>query len=83
MSTPQAQPNTTMTPVPDVTQVSDGKDEEVVDLEAMARAAMAKLVKDLVEAKAWNEGIMQKKQEQANCQAAVKRKKEDEEAVEA
>ena len=48
----------------------------------MARAAMAKLEKDLAEAKVWNEGIVQKKQEQANCQVAAKKKKEDEAAVE-
>ena len=82
MSTSQEQLNATMMPVPDVTQVSDGEDEEVVDLEAMARAVMAKLEKDLVEAKARNEGIIWKKQEWANCQAAAK-KKEDEEVAEA
>ena len=39
--------------------------------------------KDLAEAKAWNKGIAWKKQEQANCQMAAKKKKEDKEAVEA
>ena len=48
----------------------------------MATAAMAKLEEDLAEAKVWNEGIVWKKQEQMNCQAVAKKKKEDGEAVE-
>ena len=80
---PQEQPNATMMPIPDVTLVSDGEDEDIVDLEAMARAATAKLEKDLAEAKAWNKGIAQKKQEWVNHQAVAKKKKEDEEAAEA
>ena len=54
----QEQPNTTMTPVPDVTLVSKGEDEEIVNLEAVARAVKAKLDQDLVEAQAQNEGIV-------------------------
>ena len=50
----------TVMPIPDITWVSDSKDEEVMDLEAMARMAMAKL-EDLAEVKAWNEGIVWKK----------------------
>ena len=85
MSTPQEQPNVTMMPVPDITLVSDGEgeDENIVDLEAVARAAMAKLEKDLADAKVRNERIMRKKQEWAVHQAVVKKKKEDEEAAEA
>ena len=52
-----------------------GEDENIVDLEAMA-----KLEKDLVDAKAWNERIAWKKQEWADC---LKKKKEDKEVVEA
>ena len=58
MSMSQEQPNTTMTPVPDVTLVSNGEDEEIVNLEAVARAVKAKLDQDLVEAQAQNEGIV-------------------------
>ena len=78
----QEKPNKTVMPVPDVTLVSDGKgeDENIVDLEAMARVATAKLEKDLADAKAWNDRIMWKKQERADC---LKKQKEDEEAVEA
>ena len=83
MSTPQEKSNVTVTPVPDITLVSDSKDEDIVDLEAVAREATAKLEKDLVDAKVQNEGIAQKKQERANRQAAVKKKKEDKEVVEA
>ena len=43
--------------------ITDGKDKDIIDLEAMAREATAKLEKDLVDAKAWNEGIVWKKQE--------------------
>ena len=70
-------------PVPDVTLVSDGKDENIVDLEAVARVAMAKLEKDLADMKAWNERIAWKKQEWADCLVVVKKKKEDEEVAEA
>ena len=83
MSTPQEKSNMAMTPVPDVTLVSDGEDEDIIDLEAVAREATAKLEKDLADMKVQNEGIARKKQEWANHQAAVKKKKEDEEAVEA
>ena len=80
---PQEQPNATMTPVPDINLVSDGEDEEIVNLEAITRLAKAKLDQDLAEAKVWNEGIAWKKQEQANRQAPAKKKKEDEEVAEA
>ena len=65
MSSHQEKANETIMPVPDVTVVTDGEgeDEVVIDLEAMARAAAAKLEKDLVEAKTQNERITQKKQE--------------------
>ena len=84
MSTPQEQPNVTVTPVPDVNLVSDGEDKEIVNLEAVARLVKVKLDKDLVEAKVrnQNEGIMQKKQEWVNHQAVAKNKKEDKEAAE-
>ena len=74
-------PNETVMPVPDVTLVSDGKgeDENIVNLEAVARAATAKLEKDLVDAKAQNDRIAQKKQERVDC---LKKQKEDEEAAE-
>ena len=42
----QEKSSTTVMLIPDVTLVSDSKDEEVVDLEAIARAAAAKLEKD-------------------------------------
>ena len=83
MSTPQEKFNATVTPVPDVTLVSGGEEEDIVDLEAVAREAMAKLEKDLADTKARNEGIMWKKQERANRQAVVKKKKEDKEVAEA
>ena len=71
-------------PIPDVsvTQVSDSKDEEIIDLETVARVVTAKLEKDLAEVKVWNNGITWKKQEWANQQAVVKKKKEDEKAAE-
>ena len=47
MSSHQEKSKETMTPVPDVTAVSDDKDEEVVDLEAVARLVKAKLDQDL------------------------------------
>ena len=81
MSSHQEKTNETVSPVPDVTVLTDGEGEdEVVDLEAMARAATAKLEKDLAEAKTWNERIAQKKQEWADC---LRKKKEDEDAAEA
>ena len=69
-------------PVPDVTLVSDneGEDENVVDLEAVARAATAKLEKDLADAKVQNDRIAWKKKERADC---LRKKKEDKDAVEA
>ena len=79
----QEKSNVTMTPIPDVTLVSDGEDEEVIDLEAIAREAMAKLERDLADVKAWNDEIMWKKQEWADWRVVVKKKQEDEEAVEA
>ena len=67
MSSRQEKTNETITPVPDITVVTDseGKDE-VVDLEAVARAAAAKLERDLAEAKTRNERLAWKKQEQAD-----------------
>ena len=78
----QEKSNKTIMPVPDVTLVSDGEgeDENIVDLEAVARVATAKLEKDLVDAKAQNKRIAWKKQEWAD---RLKKKKEDEEVVEA
>ena len=70
----------TATPVPDVTIVSDGEDEEVVNLEAVARLAKEKLDQDLVDVRARNEGIAWKKQEWADC---LRKQKEDEDAKEA
>ena len=81
MSSHQEKTNKTVTPVPDITVVTDGEGEdEVVNLEAMARTAAAKLEKDLVEAKTRNERIARKKQEQADC---LRKKKEDEDVAEA
>ena len=80
MSSHQEKSNETMTPVPDITTVSDGEDEEVVNLEAIARLAKAKLDQDLVDARAWNEGITWKKQEWVD---RLRKKKEDEDAAEA
>ena len=60
--------------------MSDGEDEEVVDLEAVARLVKAKLDQDLADARVWNEGIAWKKQEQAD---RLRKKKEDEDAAEA
>ena len=52
MSLHQEKTNKTITPVPDVTIVMDSEGEdEVIDLEAVARAATAKLERDLVEVK--------------------------------
>ena len=81
MSSHQEKTNDTMSPVPDVTVLMDGEGEdEVVDLEAMARAAAAKLEKDLAEAKTRNERIAQKKQERAD---RLWKRQEDEDAKEA
>ena len=81
MSSHQEKTNETMSPVPDVTILTDDEGEdEVIDLEAMARAATAKLEKDLAEAKTWNERITRKKQERAD---RLRKKKEDEDAKEA
>ena len=81
MSSHQEKTNKTVSPVPDVTVLTDSEGEdEVVDLEAMARAAAAKLEKDLAEAKTWNERIARKKQERAD---RLQKKKEDEDAKEA
>ena len=79
---PQEQPNTTVMLVPDVNLVSNSKDEEIVDLEAIARLAKAKLEEDLAKVKTWNDEIAWKKPEQANCLAAAKKKKDDEEVAE-
>ena len=80
MFTHQEKPNENVTPVPDVTLVSDGEgeDKNIVDLEAVARVATAKLEKDLADAKARKNRIMWKKQEWVD---RLKKKKEDEEAA--
>ena len=57
----------------------EGEDEDVVDLEAVARAATAKLEKELTEAKVWNERITQKKQAWVDH---LRKKKEDEDVAE-
>ena len=80
MSTPQEKSNETVMPVPDVTLVSDGEDEEVVDLEAVARLAKAKLKEDFAKAKTRNEEITRKKQARAD---GLKKEKEDKEVAEA
>ena len=74
MSSHQEKTNKTITPVPDVTVVMDGEgeDEDVIDLEAVVRAAAAKLEKDLVEAKTRNgfrRRLPQKLLEWRNCQS--------------
>ena len=51
MSMPQETLNATVMPIPDANMVSDGKDEQVVDLEAVAREAKEKLKKDLADVK--------------------------------
>ena len=81
MSSHQEKSNETVMPVPDVTMVMDGKgeDEDVIDLEAVAKVAMAKLEKELAEVKARNERITQKKQEWAD---QLKKKKEEDDAAE-
>ena len=75
MSSHQEKTNETVTSVPDVTIVTDseGKDE-VVDLEAVARAATAKLEKDLAEAKTQNEKIAWKKQKEDEDMKEAQRK---------
>ena len=78
MPSHQEKANETMSPVPDVTVLTDGKDE--VDLEAVARVATAKLAKDLAELKKRNERIAQKKQERADL---LRKQKEDEDTREA
>ena len=78
MSSHQEKANETVSPVPDVTVLMDGKDE--VDLEAVARVAAAKLAKDLAELKKRNEWIAQKKQERVDL---LRKQKEDEDTREA
>ena len=80
MSSHQEKTNETVSPVPDVTVLTDSEGEDEVNLEAMARAAAAKLEKDLVEAKTQNERIAWKKQERVDC---LWKKKEDEDVKEA
>ena len=79
MSSHREKSNETMTPVPDVTTVSDGKDEEVIDLEAVTRAVRAKLKEDLAKAKTRNEEIAWKKKERAD---RLRKNKEDEDVAE-
>ena len=80
MSSHQEKTNETVSPVSDVTVLTDGEGGDEVNLEAVARAATAKLEQDLVEAKTWNERIARKKQERAD---RLRKKKEDEDAKEA
>ena len=67
-------------PVPDVTTMSDGEDEEVINLEAVTWVARVKLEEDLAKAKMWNEEIARKNKEWADH---LRKKKEDKDAVEA
>ena len=78
MSLHQEKANETVSPVPDVTVLTDGEDED--DLEAVARVAAAKLAKDLVELKKRNKRIAQKKQERADL---LRKQKEDADTREA
>ena len=78
MSSHQEKSSETVLPIPDVTVLTDGKDE--VDLEAVERVAAAKLVRDLAAAKRRNERIAQKKQERADL---LRKQKEDEDVREA
>ena len=78
MSSHQEKANETVSPVPDVTILTDGEDED--DLEAVERVAAAKLAKDLAELKKRNERIAQKKQERADL---LRKQKEDEDVREA
>ena len=78
MSSHQEKTNETVSPVPDVTILTDGEDE--VDLEAVERVAAAQLARDLAAAKRRNEQIAQKKQERADL---LWKQKEDEDAREA
>ena len=66
MSTSKDKSNATMTPVPDVNMVSDGQDEQVINLEAIAMEAQVKLEKDLADTKVQNDEIVQKKQQHAD-----------------
>ena len=61
MSTHQEKLNKTVMLVPDINLVSDGEDKEVIDLEAVARAAKVKLEEDLAKAKTQNDEIAWKK----------------------
>ena len=82
MSSHQEKSKETVTPVPDITIVSDGKDEEVIDLEAVTRLAKEKLDQDLADARVQNEGITWKKQERVD-HLRKKKEDEDEDAAEA
>ena len=81
MSTSQDKSIATVMPVPDFDMASDGKDEQVINLVAIAREATAKLEKDLADVKMWNDEIAWKKQEWVDQKAAAKKCKEDEDAV--
>ena len=80
MSSHQEKSNKTVTPVPDVTTMSDGEDKEVIDLEAVTRVVRARLEEDLAKAKTRNEEIVQKKKERADH---LRKQKEDKDAAEA
>ena len=80
MSLHQEKSNETMMPVPDITTVSDSKDKEVVNLEAVTQAARAKLEEDLAKEKTQNEEIAWNKKEQVDH---LRKQKEDEDAAEA
>ena len=81
MSTPQETSNAAMAPIPDIDMASDGKDEQVVNLAAIAREATAKLEKDLADPKAQNDEITQKKQEWVDRKVAERKCKEDEDTA--
>ena len=78
MSSHQEKSKETVVSVPDVTIVSNDKDE--VDLEAVARLVKAKLDQDLVDVKVQNKRIVRKKQEWVDC---LRKQKEDEDVKEA
>ena len=80
MSSHQEKSKETTTSVPDVTIISDGEDEEVIDLEVVVRLVKEKLDQDLADARAQNKGIAWKKQEWADH---LRKQKEDEDAKEA
>ena len=75
MSTSPEKSNATMMPVPDANMVSDSRDKQVVNLEAVVKEVQAMLAQELVEVKRQNEEIIQKRKEQDNQKATVVEKK--------